>query len=168
MITSIARRDLFRGRFQKTPPRARPPFAIQEAAFTELCNGCPDCATACEEKMIKIDADALPVMLFGEAECTFCGECAKACTTGALDQVKARPWPYVASIKRGCLALNGIVCRTCGDLCEENAIRFTLMTGGRAMPELDEENCTGCGACASTCPNKSISMIESDHPRRIA
>jgi len=167
-MASIARRDLLSGRFQKTQTRPRPPYAIPEAAFTDLCVGCPDCAVACEEDMIKIDENALPVMRFGEAECTFCGECAKACTTGALDPAKARPWPYVASIKRGCLALNGIVCRTCGDQCDENAIKFTLMTGGRALPEVDEENCTGCGACAATCPNKSISMRESEHARGIA
>lgn len=167
-MASIARRDLFRGRFQKAQQRARPPYAVPEADFTDLCNGCPDCAVACEENMIRIDANALPVMQFGQAECTFCGECVKACPTGALDAAKARPWPYVASIKKGCLALNGIVCRTCGDVCDEEAIHFTLMTGGRALPEVDEENCTGCGACASTCPNKSIGMTECDHPRRIA
>jgi ferredoxin-type protein NapF len=66
----------------------------------------------------------------------------------------------VASIGGNCLAFNGIVCRSCSDSCEEEAISFRLMIGGRSMPLVSSEKCTGCGECVAICPNDSINMRE--------
>lgn len=133
---------------------------IVEQEFLSLCKSCPDCVTSCEEKIVVIDETGTPAMSFDLGECTFCGDCLTACTTGALDRDKARPWNINAVIGGSCLSINAVFCRTCGDNCEEEAIAFKLMTGGRSQPIVDEENCTGCGACAYVCPSKSIHMIE--------
>lgn len=71
-------------------------------------------------------------------------------------------WPWTATITDTCLSLGGISCRACEDACEPRAIRFRLMTGGRAAPTLDPEQCTGCGECAFTCPTGAVSFEQRD------
>ncbi|MEM2897192.1 MAG: 4Fe-4S binding protein, partial [Candidatus Bathyarchaeia archaeon] len=39
---------------------------------------------------------------------------------------------------------------------------------GRGMHEFDGEKCTGCGACAAMCPNKSIRLIDDGGSRTVA
>jgi len=64
----------------------------------------------------------------------------------------------VAVVSDGCFAAKGIYCRSCGDICAERAIRFTLQTGGRATVAIDAELCTACGDCAPICPAAAISI----------
>jgi len=51
----------------------------------------------------------------------------------------------IAYFKGSCLSFNGITCRACDENCQTDAIRFNLMTGGRSVPPVKEESCTGCG-----------------------
>ena len=79
-----------------------------------------------------------------------------------MDLDAAAGWNVIARIKGSCLSFNGITCRACEENCEADAIRFKLMTVGRSVPLVDEETCTGCGACARVCPNNSIEMHHHD------
>ena len=164
MAGELARRDLLRGKFKTPRPLIRPPYAIAEAVFLSLCQPCPDCFTACSYDLIVKDPSGRPEINFEQAECVFCGDCARACSTRALDKGNARPWLVIANISQDCLSRNGVVCRSCGDHCNAQAIGFKLMTGGRSSPLIDKDICTGCGACVPVCPNKSISMIEQEEP----
>ena len=74
-------------------------------------------------------------------------------------------WPVKAEIGAACIAFEKVVCRSCGDACEVRAIRFRLRAGGMAVPELDAEACTGCGACVAACPVSAIAM---EQPAAIA
>lgn len=56
------------------------------------------------------------------------------------------------------MARGNVVCRTCGDACEAAAIRFRPRLGGAALPEVDGEKCTGCGACVAPCPAAAITL----------
>jgi ferredoxin-type protein NapF len=67
-----------------------------------------------------------------------------------------RPWRVRVVLAPGCLAQRGVVCRTCGEFCDEGAIRFRLQVGGCAIPEFDLHRCTGCGACVAPCPVAAI------------
>ena len=165
MTTQHSRRDFLRG--QPTRPSAplmRPPGA--QPGFSQLCNGCGACARACPEALIirheiRHEGPAggsTPVVDFSKAACTFCGACAAACETGALRSEAVSDWPWRAVITDSCLSLNGISCRSCEDACAPRAIRFRLMTGGRAAPVLDTAQCTGCGACAATCPAGAVAF----------
>ena len=165
MAVELGRRDLLRGRLKALPVVMRPPYAIAEREFLSLCEPCPDCATSCEEGVIKIDKTGFPKLSFLTGECTFCEDCVTACKTGALDRKKARPWNWIARIGGNCLSFNAVMCRSCGDTCEEEAIKFKLMTMGRSLPLVDESKCTGCGACAFACPNRSISMVDGQQPQ---
>ena len=65
-----------------------------------------------------------------------------------------------AVIAAGCLALNRVVCRSCGEACEAGAIRFRLAPGGVSRPEISLEACNGCGDCVGACPVRAIAMRE--------
>ena len=68
------------------------------------------------------------------------------------------PWDLKAEIAGSCLAMQAVVCRTCGERCDENAIQFKLALGGISRPELDLQACNGCGACIKPCPVQAITM----------
>lgn len=154
---SASRRAFLCGRAAR-PSVPRPFGAIEAMAFEEACNSCGDCARVCPEGIILRDGEGFPVVDVREGECTFCGDCIEACQTGAL--VEGTPWGWVAGLSaESCLSVNAISCRTCEDQCEAGALRFRLQTGGRAIPEIDTEACTGCGACASSCPNGALGLV---------
>ncbi len=168
MAQQLNRRDLIRGRLARPPILPRPPDAIAEKDFRFLCNRCHDCEKSCNTGLIGRDGDGFPSLRFGHAKCTFCGACAEACKTGALNAKAARDWTISAGIDSSCLSSNGITCRACEEACEAGAIRFRLMTGGRAQALVNTDRCTGCGNCAAVCPNKSIAMTSQKKQEMVA
>ncbi|MDO5631083.1 MAG: ferredoxin-type protein NapF [Paracoccus sp. (in: a-proteobacteria)] len=154
--TPSARRNFLRGRFQRLDDDAmQPPWAV--ADMVDLCTSCGDCARACPQGIILRDADHRPVVDLHRDACTFCRACADACETGALDPALPLDWPWRANVTLdNCLSAQGVYCRACEDSCDALAIRFRLAVGGRSLPIIDFGQCTGCGACASVCPNQAV------------
>ncbi len=67
--------------------------------------------------------------------------------------------PRLAEIGLGCIAYaQNVVCRSCGDVCDEAAIRFSPRLGGAALPVVLGERCSGCGACLPVCPTGAITL----------
>ena len=153
----VSRREFLRGRFSATAPTLRPPWAIAEPAFVDTCTRCGACAPVCPTSIISIQ-NGFPEVDFGRGECTFCGECVKACAPRALQNGESQtaPWPIKARIGRTCLSVRGVECRVCGDYCESGALRFRPRLGGPPVPEVDSGDCTGCGACIAPCPENAI------------
>ncbi|SCA57285.1 Ferredoxin-type protein NapF [Candidatus Terasakiella magnetica] len=135
----------------------RPPWSLKRDAFAKKCTGCGECVTACPENILKIDERKLAKVDFSKGECTFCRDCVASCRDGALVMLDPEtPWSLSISIEGKCLAMKGIECRACDDQCEPRAIRFRLTAGAVAVPQLDQHQCTGCGACVSVCPSEAI------------
>ena len=157
-MTDIFRRQLIRGRIRGRHLALRPPWAPDEAVFVDACDRCGDCLRACPEGVIVQGSGGFPEMDFREQGCSLCGECVTACRGKALagDPSRDRPWDTVAEIRADCLAEKGVVCRSCGEACDERAIRFALRVGGAALPRLDAGRCTGCGCCIGVCPVKAV------------
>lgn len=151
MATQSSRRGFLKGTFRPKELALRPPGALT-AGFEEKCQDCAVCIDACPENIILADDQGRATIDFVRGSCSFCGVCAQACPTGALDPDLVSNWPWRANVTASCLAMNGVTCRTCQDVCDARAIRFQLQTGGRAQPVLDETACTGCGTCVGTCP----------------
>lgn len=55
-----------------------------------------------------------------------------------------------------CLAQQRIVCRSCGEACEADAIRMQPGPDGIATPVLVADRCNGCGDCLDICPAQAI------------
>jgi len=157
---TISRRQFLRGNFHKETGNIRPPWALQETEFTNICSRCSECVEKCPEKIIVKGDGGFPTINFDLGECTFCEECVDACKTGAIAKTHAEapPWALKAHIGQSCVAKKGVECRICGDSCEVEAIHFRYVPGAVAQPETDDFACTGCGACVAGCPVNAISI----------
>ena len=156
----VSRRGLMRGLLgRSSSPVLRPPWAIEEAKFTDKCDRCGDCLRACNKRVLTRGSGFYPELKLGAGFCTFCEACADVCKTGALDKVSAsEPWVYKAEVADNCLSLLGTTCRVCEDACLPGAIRMRPELGGRYRPTISVERCNGCGACLSPCPVNALSV----------
>lgn len=159
----VTRLDLLGGRLRAANPPMRPPWALGEAEFQDICTGCDACIDACPPAILKKARAGYPVVDFTNAGCTFCGDCVSACRPKALVRnTDGRPWTLLATVAPSCLSAKGTMCRMCGDRCDAQAITFKLALGGKSNPIIDALLCTGCGDCITPCPVDAINMIS--HP----
>ena len=158
-----SRRALFGGR--RTLPSAvlRPPWALPDDRFSALCSGCGLCITVCPERILIPDRCRLPQIDFSRGECTFCRDCVTVCPEPAFGNTDQRPWQQTARIDSHCLTGQGVYCESCRDPCESRAIRFHPALGGLALPQVDADRCSGCGACVAVCPSDAIRVVRSDN-----
>ncbi|KOO15862.1 ferredoxin [Vibrio xuii] len=136
----------------------RLPWLANSARFTDLCTRCGKCAENCETNIIINGDGGFPQVDFSRGECTFCYGCAQACPESLFEPEQNNPWNAKASMTDGCLAKQNVECRSCGDMCETMAIQFKLEIGKVAQPNIDLDECTGCGACVAVCPTSSINV----------
>ena len=162
LAQGLTRIDFLRGRFSERETALRPPWSLGGTGFTDTCGRSGACIAACPEKILISGSGGFPEVDFGRGECTFCGDCAEACRSGALarSEEDAVPWTLEAAIGPGCLAMKGVVCRLCEENCEATAIRFRLVVGGAPRPAIEMAACSGCGACVSSCPVNAITVTE--------
>ena len=149
------------------PPRevrgvVRPPGAVAEARFLELCTSCKECVEACPEDAIVSAVDprragraGTPLLRLQSRACALCPDvpCAAACPTGALVPVgRAEDIRIGTALVHRRLCLNGLGerCEICVDHCPLGARVMTV--GEDGFPAIDAETCTGCGQCVVRCP----------------
>lgn len=162
-----SRRRLLFGR-PSAPDPVRPPWSAADR-LTDLCSRCGACAAACPEGLIRPGDGGFPELDFSRGECSFCRACGQACPVPAIFDFSApRPWDAAAAIGEACLARHGIHCQTCRDICPETAVRFHLALGRPPQPALDDQVCTGCGACVAACPGQAIAVTPHPLPQRSA
>ena len=162
--TNLSRRAFLRGRSPKfNPATIHPPWTVETSEFIQNCERCDQCIDACPENILFRGDGGFPTVNFKFGECTFCKKCANTCNANAFkheDLNENNAWPLFANINSTCLSLNAIVCRTCGDTCDADAIHFKLQTRGVSIPIVNTDLCIGCGACLYTCPKNAISMLQ--------
>ncbi len=166
---TVNRRQFFRRLATKKNPPLRPPWALAESKFIQICTRCSDCKDICPELIIQSGSGKFPEVNFhqGNGGCTFCGKCVEVCKDDALAKHEGEaPWLIVATISPACISLHGVTCRACGDSCDEQAILFKIESGGVSRPIIDESKCTGCGYCLKPCPVDAVQFKEKIPDRR--
>ena len=154
----LTRRQLLRGDFSAKASSLTPPWAV--AQFANACTRCDACVLACPTSLLVRGDGGFAATDYRRGECTFCGDCASACRDGALVRRDGQaPWSRQIVIDATCLTRAGVVCRSCGEHCDAQAVRFAPQPGGVANPSLDAAACTGCGACVAVCPNRAIRVV---------
>lgn len=138
----------------------RPPWTDDER-LSASCTRCNDCITGCPEGVLVKGDGGFPSFdpKQGNGECTFCGVCAEVCDADVFDRARIQPWFVIAEISaQTCLAEKGVHCEACRDICDVRAIQMTHRVGGPPRPSINDETCTGCGACVGVCPVSAISV----------
>jgi len=157
MVISNSKRNFIFGKISGQTP-VRPPWAIQEHDFIETCNRCGECVKQCPVNIIQLADGGFPEMNFSKSGCDFCEVCAAVCLPGAIKQTQAEPFNTVAVINDECFTERGVICRSCGEVCEIQAIRFQLVVGGTTHVIMNTNACNGCGECVSICPAHAITI----------
>jgi len=155
MHESLSRRQILTAKLQALPAVLRPPWTDED--FEAKCEACGDCIQACPRRILRADAQNFPFVDYARTGCDFCGECAKFCETGAIRKAGI-PWQLEVRVLARCLAVRGTICRSCEEICEEEAISFRLGLNGKSYPMIDADECNGCGFCVAPCPTKAIAI----------
>ncbi|RDH81112.1 MAG: ferredoxin-type protein NapF [endosymbiont of Galathealinum brachiosum] len=157
---AINRKQFLQGKL-KGEQAIRPPWSIGEAHFTETCTRCFKCAEACPSQLIVKGSSGFPEMSFLRQGCDYCEACVQSCPENALlltQDNQQSPWQQHIVINEQCFASRGIVCRSCGEVCEADAIEFKLLVGGNSQININESVCDGCGECVHVCPAHAIEV----------
>ena len=155
----MERRELFGSLFSNKKKETkekiiRPPYFLNEDSFFKECIECEDtpCVTFCEENIIVIGDDKTPKIDFTLGGCTYCDECAKACSKGVLNLEDKKNIDVKVEIDiMKCVSWHNTMCFSCKDPCLDNAIDFLAMF----RPSIND-NCTSCGFCINYCPTEAI------------
>lgn len=152
----LSRRELLLGQSVTRGAVICPPGTSIES-LEAACTSCGICVERCPAGIIRI-SEGMPSIDFSLGECTFCGECSAACPEPVFQAERVASFPHAAVVSDACLAKRGVACQSCGECCPEQAIRFRPRIGGPFTPELNEDLCSGCGACLSVCPVNAIGL----------
>lgn len=138
----------------------RPPGARTEGLFRALCVRCGKCAEVCPRDAIRLSG-GMPVIDPATNPCDLCGKCVPVCPTGALTLAPGEPVHMgIAEIdKEYCIAWNGGICRACYAACPLQGKALALdQRSAIWKPEVDKDQCAGCGLCVSVCPPAAIAV----------
>lgn len=136
------------------------PWVISPQQFLDNCTQCEDCLAVCPEEILIKGDGGFPNVNFALGECIFCGKCAEICKEPIFTAITEFPWQKKAVIDTTCLAHEKIFCRSCAETCEAQALTFQV--GISAVPQIDNDLCTGCGACVAPCPTQAIEIKASE------
>ncbi|MCL9774472.1 4Fe-4S dicluster domain-containing protein [Vibrio methylphosphonaticus] len=131
---------------------ARPPGAVDEFLFQQICSGCAECVSACPEQVISLN-EQLAELTLDYGYCAQCNECQQVCPTGALHGPNRDTLirPVFASACQNALFGD---CSLCAEQCPSQSISIRA----NGLPVVDGASCDGCGRCKQACPFTSIAL----------
>ncbi len=155
----------------KNPLLIRPPGALPEKEFLEVCARCEECVKVCPTNTLQpalfeagLEGVFTPIVVPRIGECREkCALCSEVCPTGAIQpffpeeknpRLTAEPLIIgVATIDRDiCRAwYKNQKCSVCDEQCPYDAIASPVVDGMQ-RPFVVEQLCVGCGACERECP----------------
>jgi ferredoxin len=150
-------------------------FPAEQVAVVdpERCNGCRRCRTQCSFGAVRYSAGAGKCSV-DSVQCYGCGVCRAACAKEAISlaprQVpfrwQRRPVAAVAHRVSVRPCADARACRKCLEACPTRVLGTAprrARTAGVAAADwqvrvLTPSRCTGCGACATACPEGAIAV----------
>ncbi len=155
--------------------RLRPPGSVREIELSALCVRCGNCVRSCPTGIIRPDlsprtvtALLVPALDFGKNHCLeTCNLCGQNCPSGAIAPLplteKSEARIGLARIDTpGCLLGLEKECGACSLVCKRDAIVETFSRETYTVSaEVDNDRCTGCGACVAVCPPRVITVLPS-------
>jgi polyferredoxin len=155
----------------------RPPGAVPESDFLNLCIHCSKCMKVCPTNGLQpclfeagINGLWTPRLVPRIGGCEKnCNKCGQICPTSAIRKLPLEEKTYArigtAVIDRSkCIAWEqDKVCLICDEVCPYNAISSlneTIQGTTLLRPFVDERICTGCGLCESLCPIEGPAAIQ--------
>jgi ferredoxin len=162
---------------KKVPSRKTPivpPGAHDLSHMENNCSACQLCVSSCPNGVLRpSNRPAMlmqPEMSFERGYCRpECVECSQLCPTNAIGKItKAEKTAisigYVVWDKSRCLVnTDNVPCVSCERRCPTEAITLVDRDPGVAnslkVPVINNELCTGCGACEYYCPVRPLSAI---------
>lgn len=167
------------------PRLIRPPGALEEEEFLELCQRCGLCMKVCPTNVINptlteagLAGFWTPRLIMIQGYCEYtCTLCGSVCPTGAIREITAREkieQPLKigsAYIDRGrCLPWSGNApCIVCQEVCPTSPKAIYLKedvvptadkeTLKVQLPFVDLKRCVGCGICENKCPVRGLPAI---------
>ncbi len=186
MFENLLNSNPFKNYFKKN--RLRPPGAVDEEMFMELCIRCARCIEVCPYDSIR-RADLYEKLQIGtpyvfpdDKACYLCMRCMKVCPTGALNprltegqdvrmglavinQDTCLNFKYYKDEMEG-VSMSGTaqLCSTCYNVCPYTDSAIVLE---KFILPVITDKCTGCGICAEKCPStpkKSIVIYPEGMP----
>ena len=144
----------------------RPPYALDEEAFLDVCTRCDQCRQVCPTQVIfslpikyGLQIKDTPALDLNNKSCLLCKDwpCVSVCEPNALnlpineteeDQATQLPKLAIAHINiEQCLPYQGPECGACNDICPVPQVLIFDMN----KPTIDSEHCIGCGQCRQVC-----------------
>ena len=152
---------------RRWPPMTflRPPGALPEPQFRDMCSRCGACVKVCPAQCIKLDAGGVVAggVPYIEPEimpCVVCEglRCMHECPTGALAPLLLSEIRMGTAIwhQHTCLRSQAQPCTICIDQCPLGAAAIELLHG---KIRVITEGCIGCGVCQHACPTSPKSIV---------
>ncbi|OGW28373.1 MAG: hypothetical protein A3K09_08490 [Nitrospinae bacterium RIFCSPLOWO2_12_FULL_47_7] len=144
----------------KRVPLLRPPGAVSERQFLQLCTRCDECVHACPKDAIKKAPKSFGMLVLGtpyidplKKPCVMCDDlpCISVCPESALLPV-ASP----GDVKMGYAILDQKKCVAYGSdsFCQQCVLDCPIpgaITQVQSRPVIHKNVCTGCGVCVKSC-----------------
>jgi polyferredoxin len=162
---------------KKTPRRETsviPPGAQSLRNMNHHCVACQLCISACPNGVLhpsqKLTTLNKPEMSFERGYCRpECTECSQACPTGSIKKITTAEKSAISIgrvewKKDSCIVnRDKVQCKSCERHCPTDAIILVNSVQGDPsslkIPAINNEKCTGCGACEYYCPARPFSAI---------
>ena len=148
-------------RLEKRPTALRPPGALAEAEFLNVCTACQECIRVCPTHGLQaaflqtgLAGIGMPLLVPRLGGCSLgvsCSQlCQQVCPVKAILPVTQKELKLgTARVDHGlCLAWDqGVKCLVCVEACQYQA---AVPYQGRVIVDINK--CVGCGFCESGCP----------------
>jgi ferredoxin len=151
-----------------------PPGSSSIERFLDRCTACHLCISECPTGVLQpafMEYGLLgimkPRMDFNVAFCNFdCVRCGEVCPDGAIDllDVATKHLVKIGEVHfyndKCVVVTNGTDCSACSEHCPTKAVSTVPYGNNLRLPSLNDDLCTGCGACEHVCPVKPDKAIK--------